>query len=276
MEHYAPRPDEIAFFKTETGISDDEALKDHIINIQKKAYSIYPYPCIQRFGFTKLRIFRAPAYKRVLELGRTRENPILLDIGCCFGNDVRKVIADGYPARSVIASDLRQEFWELGHELFKSTPESFAVPFIAGDVFDPALVESGPPFYLPPENEAPALTSLTSLNPLKGHISVIHASAFFHLFNEEKQLQVAKILAGLLSPLPGSMIFGQHLGRPEKGVKTELFGKGGRSIFCHSPRSWEAMWDGEVFEKGTVNVDERLRHYEEANIHMLFWSVTRV
>jgi hypothetical protein len=164
----------------------------------------------------------------------------------------------------------------LGHDLFKSTPESFPIPFIAGDIFDPSLVRSGPPFYQPPESELPALTSLTSLNPLKGHVSVIHASAFFHVFNEEKQLQIARILAGLLSPLPGSVIFGQHLGLPDKGIRAELFGKGGRSIFCHSPQSWEAMWDGEVFEKGTVKVDERLRHFEEANVHMLFWSVTRV
>jgi hypothetical protein len=164
----------------------------------------------------------------------------------------------------------------LGHELFKSTTESFSVPFIAGDIFDPALVHCGPPFYQPPENETPALTSLTSLTPLKGHISVIHAASFFHLFNEERQLQVAQILAGLLSPLPGSIIFGQHIGLPEKGIKTELFGKEGRKIFCHSPQSWEALWDGEVFEKDTVKVDERLVHVEEADIYFLFWSVTRV
>jgi hypothetical protein len=40
MQHYALRPDELAFFRTQTGIPDDEALKDHIINVQEKAYRV--------------------------------------------------------------------------------------------------------------------------------------------------------------------------------------------------------------------------------------------
>lgn len=68
-------------------------------------------------------------YEGALQLGKER-HAILLDIGCCCGsletvcitsttylhrvlveNDVRKAVADGYPAETVITSDI-----ELGEE----------------------------------------------------------------------------------------------------------------------------------------------------------------
>ena len=45
--------DELAFYKAQTGISEVEELRQHILRIQKEAYEAYPYPCIRRFQFTK-------------------------------------------------------------------------------------------------------------------------------------------------------------------------------------------------------------------------------
>ena len=69
---YNLQPDEIAFFQQLTGIKDEGELKQHILNVQAKAYDvphnftisrlrnahkgglqIYGYPCIRRFGFTR-------------------------------------------------------------------------------------------------------------------------------------------------------------------------------------------------------------------------------
>ena len=120
---------------------------------------------------------------------------------------------------------------------------------------------------------------MTSLNPLRGHVSAISVCAVFHLFSaEEAQLQLAKNIAGLLSPEPGSMIFGFHIGREEAGMS------GGRSLggtefslFCHSPESWAELWDGKLFRKGTVRVDARLwDHAATVEFQILQWSVTRL
>ncbi len=55
------------------------------------------------------------------------------------------------------------------------------------------------------------------------------------------------------------MIFGAHVSRPEKGFRTEAPppapGYLGNRMFCHSAASWAELWDGEVFEKGTVRVE---------------------
>jgi len=59
----------------------------------------------------RLKISRLPAYNQLLRLGKEREGAIFLDIGCCFGNDARKAVADGFPAQGTIASDLHPA-WE--------------------------------------------------------------------------------------------------------------------------------------------------------------------
>ncbi|KAI0757381.1 hypothetical protein C8Q80DRAFT_1090761 [Daedaleopsis nitida] len=298
----------LEFMKSQTGIQDPDELKKHILAVQAEAYTIHPYPCIRRFSFVLLKLSRLPAYQQLLALGRERKGAIFLDIGCCcesqiiiiseiamatsqsspilVGNDIRKAIADGFPLAGAICSDLHPEFWDLGHKLFKSTPETFPVPFVPGDAFDPAHLETVPPFYAPPETPVPQLSTLTSLNPLRGHVSVIHASSFFHLFSEERQLELARALAGLLSPEPGSMLLGSHGGRPVKGLRIEASRANSHGIpmFCHSPESWTELWDGTVFEKGTVKVATQLVEIvrrdlaksEDSRFWLLVWSVTRL
>ncbi|KAH7922346.1 hypothetical protein BV22DRAFT_1113934 [Leucogyrophana mollusca] len=284
---YSLDAEELEFFKSQTGIDNDEQLKTHIVDVQAKAHEIHPYHCIRRFAFTKLKISRLPAYSRVIEIGRERDDAILLDVGCCFGNDVRKAAADGFPISNILALDLRPEFWELGHELFKSSPDTFPVPFIGGDIFDPAILEVVSPDYRPmTQTLTPALTSLTSLNPLRGRVSIIHASSMFHLFDEKQQLHLARALGSLLSQQPGSVIFGVHGSMPETGILPSAPNSHGQPLFCHNPDSWRALWDGGVFARESVCVETELREVSRgdmavitgpnAKFWVLIWSVTRI
>ncbi|KAF5359218.1 hypothetical protein D9756_003136 [Leucocoprinus leucothites] len=291
---------ETHFFKSLTGIQDDEELKQHIIKVQKKAYQVcqepgkpyssnktfktYPYPCIAIFAFTSLRSSRLPGYNQALELSRTRSDPIFLDLGCCFGNILRKAVVDGWPVEGAIGSDLHRGLWEYGHELFKSSPEMFPAGFVAGDALSSALIEPKEPFYSPPQTPRPAdLRALASLTPLQGHVSAINASLFFHLFNEEQQLFLAKQVATLLSTESGSVIFGVHSGQAEKGANTEVMVTQGGHMFSHSPGSWKNLWECQVFKPGSVKVEAELAHrprplsYGAGLIsNWLVWSVTRL
>ncbi|TFK85712.1 hypothetical protein K466DRAFT_551672 [Polyporus arcularius HHB13444] len=275
--------DQLEFYKKATGIDDLDALKRHLISVQREAYAVRPYTTIVNFYFTDLGLSHVPGYRRMIELGQTRRNPILVDVGCCFGQDLRKAIADGYPQESVLGTDIVPEFWDLGHRLFNTTQETFPIPFLAGDIFDPAFLEPTPPIYTAPSTAAPALSAVRTLNELRGHVSVICVCAIFHLFDtEEAQLRLARALAPLLSFEPGSMIIGWHNGRHEKGY-TEGYAL---RMFCHSPESWTALWDGDVFENGTVRVGARLvekqRRYMKEGVPtigmrtFLEWSVTRI
>ncbi|KAJ7022609.1 hypothetical protein C8F04DRAFT_1213538 [Mycena alexandri] len=242
-------PEELAFLKTETGIQDTAELETHIVAIQKTACE-----------------------------GRNLPDPLLLDVGCCFGNDLRRIVHDGFPAKNAIASDLRRDFWDLGHKLFRSTSESFPVTFLAGDAFDANFLALQSPASEAPDSTTPDLGSLKSLNDLHGRLSAIHSASLFHLFSEPDQLQLARKLAGLLAPHPGSIIFGCHGAQPTKG---HVLGSRGRHMFCHSPESWREMWDAEVFASGSVEVRAVLKNAGKilnptTDFHMMFWSVKRL
>ena len=185
------------------------------------------------------------------------------------------------------------EFADLGHKLFRTTQETYPIAFVPGDILDAKHLEVVPPVAsaahggstsdAPPSAPALDLSSLTSLNPLHGRVFAIHASLFFHLFNEEKQLHVARAFAGLLSKEPGSVIFGWQRGSPEKEL-SQLAVLGDHRAFCHSPESWTELWDGLVFEKGVVKVQAKLvemgKKYldgpQSTSFTMLVWSVTRL
>ena len=178
------------------------------------------------------------------------------------------------------------EFWDFGHKLFGTTPDTFPARFFPGDIFDPAHLSCAPPLTSAPLTPRPHLPTLTSLNPLRGHVSAIHISAVFHLFSEGEQAQLARALAGLLSPEPGSIIFGLQSGRVEKGLRVEagVPNSHGTQMFCHSPESWRELWEG-VFPPGTVRVDADVRELERddlkpvgdgAKFWVLTWCVTRL
>ncbi|KAL5633509.1 hypothetical protein ACGC1H_003863 [Rhizoctonia solani] len=229
--------------------------------------------------FTKLKVTRYPIYAHVLEYGRTNPGAIFLEMACCFGNDARKAALDGFPIENIVATDLRRDFWDLGFKLFKDDPTTFPVPFLEGDIFSTQLLD----LESPRSTERPKLPDLKSLTELLGHISIIHASAFFHLFSEEDQRKLAERCVGLLTTQPGSTIFGSHNGALEPGIYTDLGGPG-HHMFCHSPESWQALW-AELFGERRINVAAMLEDSEiRRNLvgvappgkkkYALIWSVT--
>jgi len=242
---------------------------------------LHGFPCIRHFAFVKTKMSALPAYEEVLKLGRQREGAILLDLGCCCGTDIRKVASDGFPIGNLIASDVLADFWNVGHELFRSTPETFPVVFLPGDALDPQFLEPSPPSTTLSEisGSPPTLTSLTCLTPLRGRVSVIHISSVFHLFSEDQQLQLARSLAGLLAPLPGSLILGSHIGHHEKGFGLRSrSASDGRFMFCHSPESWRELWEG-VFPEGTIKVQVEFAERtsdDGKERSWLTWCVTRI
>ncbi|KAF8592217.1 hypothetical protein K439DRAFT_1650383 [Ramaria rubella] len=292
---YKLRDDDLAFFKSQTGIHDEAALQDHIIEVQADAYAVYPYTCIRRFTFTSLKISRHPDYLAVLRLGKERPQAILLDLGCCFGIDVRKAILDGYPPENIVTSDLHPEFWALGHKLFKSSPETFCVPFYPGDIFDPAFLSpAAPPIPTssPPLPSLPSLTNLPSLTPLQHRVSTIHISSVFHLFPESQQHILARLLGALLSPVPGSIILGSQMGLPDieankaGGFRTTRRVANQFIAFAHSPTSFVNMWIGQggvfrpedVMVRADVTISKAINESDSETVrdtHIIVWSVTR-
>ena len=169
----------------------------------------------------------------------------------------------------------------MGHKLFRTTQETYPAKFLAGDAFDDAHLCPTAPVPSSP----PSVASVNTLTELRGHLSVIYAASLFHLFSEERQLELAKRLAALLDPRPGSIIFGSHSGAPVKGGRHGFYS----SMFCHSAESWTQMWEEQVFEKGQVKANTILWEVpestqlskefpveKETKFYLLIWSVERL
>jgi hypothetical protein len=159
---------------------------------------------------------------------------------------------------------------------------NFPITFVRGDVLDDTFISIDKT--LAPTSKAeesivyPSLSSLDlsgTLNPLLGKISAIHASAFFHLFDEEKQIIVARKLAALLSPEPGSIIFGSHGGSRVKGVKSVNIQGIAVTGFCHSAETFKELWEKEIFKNGEAVCEAMINDYGQDRL-LLIWIVRRV
>ena len=67
---------------------------------------------------------------------------------------------------------------------------------------------------------------------------------------------------------------------PVDGIRENFLGN---EAFCHSPESWKELWDGILFEKGTVNVEVSVKLVDwgigkgiDDKLIWTSWSVTRV
>lgn len=131
-----------------------------------------------------------------------------------MGTDVRKLALDGYPAANIIAVDLRQEFINLGFELYGDS-KTCKTRFITGNILavSPATVDPHPAEF----------SQATTLNQLKGKISHFYLGALFHLYDEETQFSIALAVASLLKHEKGSIAFGRHQGHEKEGMVDDQF-----------------------------------------------------
>jgi len=142
-----------------------------------------------------------------------------LDLGCCFGQEIRRLVTDGAPSENLYGSDLRPEFFELGYKLFRDK-ETLKSTFIAADIFD---AQSG-------------------LNQLQGKIDILYVGSFLHLFGYDKQVEVCKATVKLLRPKEGGLVVGRQIGHLEAGERPHRTNKE-QTMYRHNETSFARMWE---------------------------------
>lgn len=157
-----------------------------------------------------------PIYPAILE--RIKAGDAILDLGSCFGQDLRILAADGAPTNNMFASDIVSEFWGLSYKLYKDQ-ETMKAQFTQADIFDPA-----------------------SLQHLKGKIDIILANHFLHLWNWGQQIEAAKNMVSLTKP--GAWFVGCHIGSYlGQEFPFDIGGKaGGLTMFLHNTETTEKFW----------------------------------
>lgn len=200
-----------------------------------------------------------PPYPEVLR--RVKHGELFLDMGCCFGQELRRLILDGAPPKNLYCTDLRQEFFDLGYDLFLDR-DKWQSTFFAADVLKPSR----------------------ELDALNGKVSVVYAAAFFHLFDRPEQLSLAKRVVTLLSSKPGSMVLGRQTGNINAGRYEHKTNDGGY-MFRHNERSWKELWDEVGSETGTkwdvyveLKMTARMRNprFTSEGVRQMYFCVKRL
>ena len=144
---------------------------------REKGWKIFQYPCLGVYSFLNLTIVNAPQYGDVLQ--RVKNGATFLDLGCCFGQVIRKLVFDGAPGENLTGSELEPAFVELGYELFRDR-QKLSATFKSGDFFG------------------------EDVGGLEGQsFDYIWGGAFFHLFTWEEQVDAISRAVRLLKQKPG-------------------------------------------------------------------------
>lgn len=149
-----------------------------------------------------------------------RDGATFLDVGSGLGQDLRRLVADGAPSENTFGLDIDKTLVELGFELFRDH-QNFMTKFIYGDIFEQ--------------------DDLCGWNELQGSMDIIYVSAFFHLFELDKQKQAARILVRLSRPSKGSIIVGRQAGSIDAMETRGVFE--GSKTFVHNAQSWKKFWE---------------------------------
>ncbi|KXJ91689.1 hypothetical protein Micbo1qcDRAFT_203750 [Microdochium bolleyi] len=235
---------------------------EHITRIRDRAYAVCPYPCIGSFRYLGLDLAAHPAYAaHVLgplvragagagaghghhqprredpDLGLETE-PLFLDVGTCFGQDVRKLIHDGAPAERIYASDVSQDLIDCGFDLFRDDDRLSRARFLCpGDMLADVM-------------SSDVGRGADRLAELHGRVTILHLTTVFHLFPLEQQKTVAgrclRLLRKDIPPNSGhpALILGGQVGSAHPGNFARKNSKmhGFSHVYRHNVQSWQDMW----------------------------------
>lgn len=208
-----PITDQTKAILTANGIPLENIIT-HIRNVRDKGWQQVKFPCIGHYAFLEFSIGRCMNYDELLQ--RLQCGATLLDIGCCFGQDIRKLVLDGAPAANLTGAELEQVFLDLGYELFNDK-KALASKFVCGDIF------------------AEGAYGLQD-----GSFDFVHAGSFFHQFSWEEQIESLTKCLRLLKPQPGSMLLGRQIATVEPGVVKHPALRSGEA-YHHSIDTWERL-----------------------------------
>ncbi|KAB5550009.1 hypothetical protein GE09DRAFT_1128660 [Coniochaeta sp. 2T2.1] len=232
-----------------------------IVETRDKIWDVFPWPCVGQFRFLDLSLSRQLSYPRILSLLQQSDPVRLLDVGCCFAQDLRKLVRDGAPSSSLYGLEIQSEFISLGYDFFADR-ETFGGRFIAADLLDRANRE---------------------VKELEGTFGVVQLGMVLHIWDLEGQTRACERVVELLKDEKGVLVVGQSVGN----VEGKEFPARGRMIFKHDVETFGKMWDEVGRRTGTswvvrarldegLGIDERKRNWDEPSTRRLSFEVERV
>jgi len=242
----------LEIFKSIRSDWDINTIKERVESARERALKIFPYQCIKRFRFVEPRCAMHPLYKDLVEK-RDRGTRHVLDVGCCMGTDIRKMIFDKLinleRGDTVVGIDIAPEFFQIGFEIFEDE-DQVRDKFFPCDLLDSDQMEQ--------------------FRKARGPFNLIYCGSVFHLLEKEQTVNLAKAIFGLMSS--GGIFFGRTggslTGKPEESEHKERKQK----RYLHTEESLKELLES----IGFVNVKiEKNDEPDRENPNMLAFSAEK-
>jgi len=206
----------------------DEVIARRVWAVSEAALKVHSYRCIEERRFMEPRIALHPLFweltKQEPPVGTSLRGgtlpaaiaalPVhqrrLLDVGCCFGTDLRSLLVADFQPHNVLGLDIQSTFIDLGLDHLFLDRALLQSRFVTADFLDPASVANEP--------------TLSRFLRVEGGAHILYAGSVFHLLNEQDCLRMAQAMFDAL--VEGGVAFGRTVGlTAEGGVLAEKIRK---------------------------------------------------
>jgi len=207
-----PSHDSVASNESEE--RDDEVMKkkilDKVLEIGNLAMTtVKDYRCIREGRFAVSRMATNAHYSTLLSTHNGDISKLkIIDIGCCFGTDIRQLLIDGASIDNITAIDQFKEFFLLGLELFDDKKYNSEFYKKHNDF----MIESN---FLDDTKFYDQLKELLHGVDPRGYYDVVHMGSVLHLLSEEDVAKALEVANTLLKQ--GGLYFGQTVGNSSAG-----------------------------------------------------------
>jgi len=154
------------------------------IKIREKALQVCNYKCLREYRFLETRIKSNHIYPVIIENASQKS---YLDLGCCFGSDLRRLLVDGARIENIVGVEQFEEFIDYGCELYNDKEKLKSRMFVGNFLQDDFVVKLQDKIKIP--------------------VDVVHAGSILHLLYETEVNKLINTIYTLLK-LNG-YIFGQ-------------------------------------------------------------------
>lgn len=221
-------------------IFDKTFLKDHVVKVHEEIRQReHVYRCISAFSYLTPKCRLHPKYQECIELLLQDRNARILDLGTCFGQEVRGLIQSGVDPSQITASDLLPNYWNAGKDLFLDNMEEvanlrglnqtqtlfgdWATPITCGDITD----------------------------NLENYFDVIICWAVFHVLSKEQVDFMIRRIFRVLKP--GGILIGSCRGARESKEWVKTPDSLSRR-YLHNASSLAKAFESAGFLKEKINV----------------------
>lgn len=208
-----------------------------------EASKTYEYRCIRENRFATARINYCDTYHQLknnklshLFNDRPFSELSILDIGCCFGTDIRAMILDGASIHNVFGIDLKQQYIDIGLNQLFCDQQLMADRFAVVDILQLNFAKQSSIF----------------AERVSSGIDVIYIGSVYHLLSYEQSSKLTHIISLILNANPtknGGLLFGRTVGSIESYAydRTDTKKSDQQLRYMHNIQSFTAMLQSEQF-----------------------------